>query len=371
MIDTSPDKHAVSILKGEFVDPQVERDYMDQDMSKSKRFLLPLLLFFATLYFLFIIPDYINLGFSTRFYAVLFNRVLVVTLVLILYFKLAKATEYDFFYRWIPIYEIIVFASFIFTLLAYENPNILIQTFGIMLIIISLFLVPSRWLTTFLICLGFILAFHNISGLLIDTVNTGERYASLVFLLIVLIISGMASLRTHYYKRVQYYQEKKLFHASRRDPLTGCYNRLILNEEFAEIYSPNYQHKDAAIILFDLDNFKSVNDEFGHLNGDKVLIEIVELFTPFMDQETILVRFGGEEFLIFLKNANLERATLLAKGLKQKLKNHTFQIGTNITCSFGVASKKECSHINELLNTVDKRMYKAKALGKDRVVSSL
>ena len=369
MIDVSKNNETVSIFKGEFVNYQVERDFMNHDIIRSKRFLMPLLLCFAILYFLFIIPDYINLGHSIRFYAVLFNRALVVTLIVILYFKLKKAKRYDFFYRWIGIYEIIIFASFLFTLFAYESPNILIQTFGIMLIIICLFLVPGRWITTLLICLAFILIFHNISRAFVESIDVGESYASLVFLLIVLAISGAASLRTHYHKRVQYNQEKKLLKMSRTDPLTGCYNRLILNKEFEALYDFK-DHYDAAVILFDLDDFKKVNDVHGHLNGDKVLIEMVRLFMPFMNDDNIMVRWGGEEFLVYLKGSSLKEAANFAKALKQTLAGHLFDIGVKITCSFGVAASTECKDLQELLNKVDTRMYHAKALGKNRIVSS-
>jgi len=370
MVDKSLNNNTVSTFKGAFIDRVVEKNYLAYDMDKTKRFLMPLLLFFAVLYLLFIIPDYINLGRSMRFYAVLLNRIFVVVLIMILYLKLSRAQSYDFYYQWIAIYEILIFASFLFTLLAYENPNILIQTYGMMLIIISLFLVPSRWLTTFLISLMFILAFHNISGVLNDTIDLSERYASFVFLLAVLVISGMASLRMNYYKRVQYYQEQKLMTMSITDPLTGCYNRLVLNKAVDTLYSLSNAH-DAAIILFDLDNFKVVNDQYGHLNGDNVLIELVRLFMPLMNDKTSLIRWGGEEFLVFLKDRSLQEAVMLAKQLKETLAKHTFEMGITITCSFGVASSKECKTIDELLNKVDARLYHAKALGKNKIVYAL
>ena len=370
MSDKSLNANIVSYLKGEFIDYQSERDYLIHDMKRTKRFLMPLLLFFGVLYFLFIIPDYFNLGQTSQFLAVFINRFLVFILILILYIKLKKADAFDFFYRWIAVYQMIIFASFLFTLLSYENPNILIQTFGMMLIVISLFLVPSRWLTTFLISLVYIFAFYIISGLLGAPIDAGERLASLIFLLIVLIISGVSSLRTNYYKRVQYDQEQKLLVMSMTDPLTGSFNRIILNSEFNDLFNPNITHPEATVILFDLDDFKKVNDQYGHLYGDNVLVELVQLFKPLMNEKSSLVRWGGEEFMVYLKDASLKEGKAFAEKLKARLANHLFENNLTITCSFGVASSKECKSLNELLNKVDVRMYQAKSLGKNRIVSA-
>ncbi len=363
--------NSVSFIKGEFFDELTETNYVNYDIEKTKRFIKPLILFFGILYFLFIIPDYINLINSRFFYWILANRTLVFILIMILYFKLSFAKSYTFFYKWIAIYEIVLFASFLFTLSIYESPNVLIQTFGMMLIVISLFLVPSRWLYTLFISLFNIFAFYVITGLLDDNSQSKERFVSIVFLLIVLIISSISSLRTNYFKRLQYNQEKKLMEISITDPLTGCYNRLLLNEEFQKIYANDETKEEVSIILFDIDDFKVINDEYGHLVGDKILIEIVNLFKPLIDNNNLLVRWGGEEFMILIKNSGISKTASLAKDLKDLLVKHDFGIEIEVTCSFGIASSKECSSIDELLIKVDERMYKAKALGKNCVVSSL
>ena len=145
---------------------------------------------------------------------------------------------------------------------------------------------------------------------------------------------------------------------------------MILNREFDRLYHSNASQYEATIILFDLDNFKFVNDHYGHLNGDKVLIELVQLFQPWMNEKSLLVRWGGEEFMVYQKNSNIQEAQALAEKLKEVLAQYVFEIGLKITCSFGVVSSKECENLDELLNKVDARMYQAKKLGKNRIIST-
>lgn len=368
MVKSVGHAESVSKLKGTFKDKQLEQSFLHYDILMTKRFMMPLLVFFAVLYLLFIVPDYMNLGQSTRLYAVLINRVLIFILILLLYFKLARSETYLFYYRWIGLFKVVVFASFLFTLLSYENPNVLIQTFGMMLIIISLFLVPDRWLHTIVICFVFILIFFVLTGLIPGAINSGERHSSLAFLLVVLTISGTAALRTNYYKRMFYLQETQLVEKSMSDPLTGCYNRAALNDDFEALYKINQEQ--ASLILFDLDGFKSINDDHGHLMGDRVLVELVALFNPMMNKDQMFVRWGGEEFMVYLRHQTFAQASELAKKLKETLEHHRFENDIQVTASFGVASSKECENLNELLHIVDKRMYQAKSEGKNCIIST-
>lgn len=358
----------VSVLRGEFLDRETEKDYVNHDVGNAKKYLNPLVLFLGVLYFLFIIPDFIILDTTPKFFAILINRTTVLCLIVLLYLKLKSAQSYGFFHKWIAVYQIIVFISFFFTLLRYDSPNILIQTFGMMLIVISLFLLPSRWIYTFFVSLIFIFIFYIITGFLENALYERERTASLVFLLIVLVISGISALRTNYYKRMQYINENRLLEISMTDPLTGCNNRLVSNKEFEKIYSTDREHKETSVILFDLDNFKSINDKYGHLAGDKILVEIVELIKPLLKKNYILIRWGGEEFLVLLKGSGVNEAISLSEKIQDSLNNHVFDNDLQVTCSFGVVSSNECSNVHELLIKSDKRMYEAKRLGKNRII---
>jgi len=359
----------ISILFGEFFEKQMERDYINYEIGNSKKYLKPLILLLGFLYFLFIIPDFIILSDMSTKIMVLINRTILTSLIILLYFKLKRAKSYEFFYRWVPFYEVLLFVSFLLTLIRYETPNLLIQTFGIMLIIISIFLIPNRWIYTVIISLVFIIIFYVLSAFLENALHMRERPASLVFLLIVLVLSAISALRTNYYKRLQFFQQNELLEISKTDFLTGCYNRVVSNKELDNLYSENNDTAETSIILFDFDNFKEINDRYGHITGDMILVKTVELFNSLLRGNDIFIRWGGEEFVIFLKGCGISDAVALAESLKETLNNYDFGIDINVTCSFGVVSSLECTDSDELIAKVDNRMYMAKNLGKNRIVS--
>ncbi|MGC9527387.1 MAG: transporter substrate-binding domain-containing diguanylate cyclase [Limnospira sp.] len=164
---------------------------------------------------------------------------------------------------------------------------------------------------------------------------------------------------------------RKLEKISVTDPLTGCFNRLKIEKclEQQESLFHRYQHK-FSVILCDIDYFKKINDTFGHLAGDAVLIEMVELFNQRLRNTDILGRWGGEEFIIIAPNTNLSQATALAEALRQQLSNHEFTTVDHQTASFGVAEFNSSNYsISHLISQVDEALYKAKETGRNSVIA--
>nr|WP_269090781.1 GGDEF domain-containing protein [Aliarcobacter butzleri] len=155
---------------------------------------------------------------------------------------------------------------------------------------------------------------------------------------------------------------------SSTDYLTKLNNRknidlaLKLNENLYKRYTDSF-----SVILFDLDDFKKVNDTYGHLVGDKILIEIADILREYTRESDIIGRWGGEEFIIICPKTKLQEALVLALNLKEKVSLHNFEKVGNKTASFGVSTFKDNDTITELLTRVDNAMYKAKTNGKNRV----
>jgi len=160
-----------------------------------------------------------------------------------------------------------------------------------------------------------------------------------------------------------------------KDSLTGLYNRRIIYEYLEkEIAKNRRSNTPFSIVLIDLDDFKKINDNYGHLVGDKVLREISLLLKTKVRGTDIVGRFGGEEFIIILPETSKKQAFLIAKRIKRNVSEHLIYLEhgkkISITASFGIAGcPKDAITLNGLLNIADKRLYKAKTLGKDFIVA--
>ena len=168
---------------------------------------------------------------------------------------------------------------------------------------------------------------------------------------------------------------QQLEHAAALDPLTDCYNRRALcNFITSDIAYAQRNGGNLSVIMFDLDNFKEINDLHGHMAGDSVLREISALIRGNIRRSDYIARYGGEEFLLVLPDTNLYFAVQLADKLRKKIEGYTVRHSgqtLTLTASFGVASLENKRDVNSLLREVDERLYKAKSIGKNNVVPSL
>ncbi len=155
------------------------------------------------------------------------------------------------------------------------------------------------------------------------------------------------------------------------DKLTGLFNR----NRFDEIYSKEIKrarryNNDLSIIIFDVDDFKMVNDNYGHQTGDEVLKEMAQIVLTHVREQDISVRWGGEEFLILLPQTNLAGAVAVANKIKTAINEHFFTNNSlTITGSFGVAQLLDEDNENDFISRTDKLLYEAKKTGKNKVIS--
>ena len=168
-------------------------------------------------------------------------------------------------------------------------------------------------------------------------------------------------------------QQKHLYELAMRDPLTGLFNRNSL-EEMAERKLEEAIEQDAplSLLLLDLDHFKDINDEHGHLVGDAVLEEVGELLRRNVRDEDYAARYGGEEFLLIMPHCDLASATAKADLIRQDLETLEPQ-GLMLTASIGVTSRQRGSGdqatLEQLFRIADQAVYEAKAKGRNRVVA--
>lgn len=158
---------------------------------------------------------------------------------------------------------------------------------------------------------------------------------------------------------------------SENDYLTGIYNRGKFDLELNRWIdlAKRYQH-ELALIMFDLDDLKLINDRYGHLAGDKVLKELAELVNSKLRSSDIFARWGGDEFIILLPYASMEEAVDMAERIRDLTASHDFKQVRNLSCSFGVAGFEVTDNSSTFLKKVDDKLYQAKRSGKNLVASS-
>ncbi len=153
------------------------------------------------------------------------------------------------------------------------------------------------------------------------------------------------------------------------DSLTHIYNRLHFAHFLdAEIDKAKRYKSKFSIIFFDLDHFKDVNDNFGHLVGDEVLECVTDIVSKANRSADIFARYGGEEFIILTPETNLSGALIHAERLRNDIEKHNFKTAGRVTSSFGVTEfNPETDNVETLLERVDKALYLAKEYGRNRV----
>jgi diguanylate cyclase (GGDEF)-like protein/PAS domain S-box-containing protein len=152
------------------------------------------------------------------------------------------------------------------------------------------------------------------------------------------------------------------------DALTGLANRRRFDEEFSHLFSSARRYDTPlSVLLVDIDHFKSVNDRFGHLVGDRVLCKVALLLKQCARDSDVVARYGGEEFAIICSQTDLISAGILAGRLRQKIERADFDCGA-ITASIGIAAIDPADvEGRELLARTDGALYQSKEQGRNRV----
>jgi diguanylate cyclase (GGDEF)-like protein len=158
------------------------------------------------------------------------------------------------------------------------------------------------------------------------------------------------------------------------DPLTGVANRRALRERLKnELCRFQRYRQFFSILLFDIDNFKEINDRYGHWAGDRCLKEIIKRIKPILRETDFFARWGGDEFVVIFPGTDLESAAAVGERLRKIIQNTRFvyhKQEISLTVSVGVTEIDGSDPTQEMIfNRVDKAMYKAKKDGRNRVTT--
>ncbi len=152
------------------------------------------------------------------------------------------------------------------------------------------------------------------------------------------------------------------------DELTKIYNRAKFNQTLTNsVIDFDVNRKNISLIIFDIDHFKIFNDTYGHQLGDDILRSLAKIIKEYTRESDLFARWGGEEFVILLVNANLDIGLKIAEEKRRLIEEHIFTDNLKVTCSFGVSSMQEGDTQETLLKRADDALYEAKKSGRNCV----
>ena len=162
--------------------------------------------------------------------------------------------------------------------------------------------------------------------------------------------------------------------SARRDPLTGCLNRRAFHEAFAREADRSARLGAAlSVLTIDVDRFKVLNDAHGHAFGDEILRQLARRITALVRSHDLVIRWGGEEFVVLLPHTGPEDASALAERIRAGVESPEFRVegrGVALTCSVGVAGTRTFpASADDLVAQSDAACYEAKRAGRNRTVS--
>jgi diguanylate cyclase (GGDEF)-like protein len=317
---------------------------------------------------LFTFSDYYFHGIEGGFYVSIALRVAALLITIVAFLFVGKLTRYERSLLMITMTELTIFAIYLVNLYNQKSNEPALQFMTVMLFIWAVFLIPNKLkncivngcisLVTYIIVCFFFLESSQPPPL-----TQRAIYLSIGLALCAIFIFGRETSQ-----RRQFATEQLLEFLSITDRLTGIYNRGRF-EYVLNLWIKNKRHDPFSLLLFDIDNFKKVNDRFGHSVGDQVLIETTGIITAHIRDVDIFARWGGEEFVILFDNTTLECAIELGERLRKSVEANSCGEAGRVTISVGVAAYRREEPILDFVNRADEKMYEAKQAGKNQVVA--
>lgn len=188
-----------------------------------------------------------------------------------------------------------------------------------------------------------------------------------VYLGKILVTQLVTNFFAYVFSKLMFDSRQELIRRANQDALTGIGNRRALDDKLQEIILVQTRYPgEACLIVFDLDHFKSVNDEYGHAVGDKVLVSVASKVSERLRSSDFFYRFGGEEFVIIPTKSNCEESFLLAESLRKIIEEIEHEHSIQSTASIGIASFVEGDTSSSWLKRADDALYKSKENGRNR-----
>jgi diguanylate cyclase (GGDEF)-like protein len=344
-----------------FIKSNMKSSYLDYQLITQRNFSAIVALFVALFNGLLLLPDLILIDKDNEKLIILILRLIYSSLLIGFYANIKKFRSFGHFSFVVTFLELFEVFIFLFVLSKYNPPDFMIQSMGMMIINIVIFLFPNRWFNMLFVSI------LSTSGFLIYSyikLNPSDFMTGMIYLIISIALCSIFAFNLDKHQYNEFIAKNELIRINSTDQLTNAFNRYKLIEEFDkwEKYCRRY-NLPMSLILFDIDKFKNVNDDNGHILADSVLVELVTLIVGQLRSSDVLARWGGDEFILLLPNTAVSDAANICERVRKTIEEFSFTNSIKITCSFGITGMKADSNLDSMLEEADKTMYIAKNLG--------
>lgn len=358
-------------IMAEFHNKKLERAFFESDVKKSLSFIRYGLLILCSINFLLVIYDYIFLDAGGLHNIVLYSfipRSIILIFAAAFYIASRKTMSYGLLLNCVSFVIPLFYALHLYMAYHFINLDLTSEALDVVFVLLCIALVPNRWIINLLLSVLSCVLFFLFSPLIIADISLTVGSGIAVYHFLIVLVISLFSFRINKFKRMQYAKELQLETLAKTDPLTKCYNRLKCDSSITLLCEDKMRF---STILFDIDNFKEINDTYGHIVGDRVLVEIVETTLESIRGIDILARWGGDEFLILLNGASLDAAASLAERLRLRISERKFEnIPCSVTASFGVTEYQHGDSLYSIIDRVDRLLYLVKETGKNKTNSA-
>jgi len=354
----------------EFKDKNIENEFHESEVKKGLRTSRNMVLIFSIINLILVIWDYLYLKYadiSVVVYHSLIPRIAILVLGIIVYILLNKAPNKITAIKSVIVYAILMYLLHEYIAVHFAPVDLIFEALDLVIMTFCLFIIPNRWITNICAAAFFIGIFVVLTPYTIPTLTEGTKILIALYLFSHVLVVSVLIFRINVQKRVNYFQQLQLEALAKTDVLTNSPNRAACDKTLNHMCE---SHSDFSLIIFDIDDFKRINDTYGHIAGDEVIIRIIDTVKGVIREDDIVARWGGEEFIIILPRTTLITATEIANRIKEFIATIEHdRIKERVTASFGVTEFKQGDDMKSIINRADQLLYLAKEYGKNRVVS--
>lgn len=350
-----------------FCDPKLEDAFLKDYFRRQRVFFACAFFLVGAVFLAFFLTD-LGRGLSFRLLVMIGVTRLIMSLVSIVfgvYLLLAGTSRAYSILIW-PITAAFI-VSYLITVCLSGQTVFLIKCMDIILINAAIFFLSIDWGESLA------LAFCSLTGTFlffyIDFPQRGDLAVGAVYLLLFFMFDTMVSYRMRYYLHLVYRDSLIQTRLIYTDQLTGCANRNQFDRDCGRLMAQaSWAGTPLALGVIDIDDFKRINDTYGHLTGDKMLTMLCETTVGTLKPGETFARWGGEEFVLLMPGLSPDAATARAETVRAIIAETSKSTGITLSCSIGVTSLLAGDTLSSFFDRADRQLYVAKRAGKNLVV---